>query len=99
MFFFPPPKKTEFAAWPCYVVRSPLDQSLGFGVKIRKPDLAQQRYQSWKQVEREVMSTEREGRSLQVSGKGQKDKNKMGIEVKDRALGALEESTGIPKLL
>lgn len=42
---------------------------------------------------------EREGRSLQVSGKGQKDKNKMGIEVKDRALGALEESTGIPKLL
>lgn len=52
----------------------------------------------WKQVEREVMSTEREGRALQVGGKGQRDKNKMGAEVR-QSPGCPKESPGTPKLL
>lgn len=52
--FFPLPKRLNLAAWPCCVVRSPLAQSLGFGVK-------KSGIQTW---------PKREIRALEGSGEG-----------------------------
>lgn len=103
VFFFLLPKKTEFHSLAMLCGQVTSRSEFEVRCKNQEPRLGpKETPECWKQVESKIMSTEREGRSLQVSGKGQRTKTRQegserqspGCLGESKAKAAVKNSTG-----